>query len=302
MSGDSASAITSPSEQAREQALATLPAQMGHMRDFAAWVAACQDAVPPRALADARMLAVSRGPLPALFDDSVLQTKVAAEVGVQLRAVVAEEGTENVGPMTGLQLNQAMEAGAAAVQNAVAEGADVLVAALRELPEADADATDATLVAALAIIGVLTRSEPVTLVDSPADVNVDEWKAQVVNTRNAMFRGRRLRHDPLGLLRTIGTPEIAALTSVFLEAAVTRTPLLFDGPIALAAAMLAHELSPKAKAWWLVGGDSIHAAQGRAMDALELEPALHVAASGDSGTASLAALQLLRTAVALAEQ
>lgn len=290
MTGVTPSALTSPSEPIREQALASLPASLGSLRELAAWVAACQGVFPPRPLAQCDILAVSSAPDPVLSDGLEPLSVAADASGAQVRRIAVGEATE---PMTGLQLTQAMNAGTTAVQNAVAEGADCLVVA---------GGTSTSEIAALAIIGVLTRTEPVLLVDSPADVDVDEWKRSTVATRNAMFHGRRLRHDPLGLLRTIGTPDIAALTAMLMEAATTRTPLLLDGPVTVAAAMLAHELEPKTKAWWRAGSSSAHRAQRVALDQLELQPVLDLVSSGSEGVGATVALQLVKTAVALCGQ
>lgn len=308
MTGVTPSALTSPSEPIREQALASLPASLGSLRELAAWVAACQGVFPPRPLAQCDILAVSSAPAPVLSDGLEPLSVAADQSGAQVRRIaVGEQVNEHsdaaleptgqpapaTEPMTGLQLTQAMDAGKTAVHTAVAEGTDCLVVA------GDTAASD---IAALAIIGVLTHTEPVLLVDSPADVDVDEWKQNTVATRNAMFHGRRLRHDPLGLLRTIGTPDIAALTAMLMEAATTRTPLLLDGPVTVAAAMLAHELEPKTKAWWRAGSSSAHRAQRVALDQLELQPVLDLVSSGSEGVGATVALQLVKTAVALCGQ
>jgi nicotinate-nucleotide--dimethylbenzimidazole phosphoribosyltransferase len=105
--------------------------------------------------------------------------------------------------------------------------------------------------------------------------------------------------DPLGVLSALGGLEIAAICGYGLAAASRRTPVIFDGFISTAGALVASRLCPAATAYFLVGHGSVeigHAAQCRS---LGKRPLLDLGLRLGEGTGAALAVQLVRAAVAI---
>jgi nicotinate-nucleotide--dimethylbenzimidazole phosphoribosyltransferase len=105
--------------------------------------------------------------------------------------------------------------------------------------------------------------------------------------------------DPLGVLSALGGLEIAAICGYGLAAASRRVPVIFDGFISTAGALVASRLCPAAAAYFWVGHGSVeigHAAQCRA---LGKKPLLDLGLRLGEGTGAALAAQLVRAAVAI---
>jgi nicotinate-nucleotide--dimethylbenzimidazole phosphoribosyltransferase len=80
---------------------------------------------------------------------------------------------------------------------------------------------------------------------------------------------------------------------------VRRTPVLLDGVVAIAAGLVADELAPGAREWWLLAQRSPEPAAARGADHLELSPLLDLQVRAEDGSGALAALPLLSMAARL---
>ncbi|MET0757797.1 MAG: nicotinate-nucleotide--dimethylbenzimidazole phosphoribosyltransferase, partial [Mycobacterium sp.] len=81
--------------------------------------------------------------------------------------------------------------------------------------------------------------------------------------------------------------------------AVRRTPVLLDGMVVTAAALVAERLAPGARQWWQAGHRSTEPAHALALAALELEPIVELRMRLGEGTGAAVALPLVRAAVAV---
>ncbi|RXE12929.1 nicotinate-nucleotide--dimethylbenzimidazole phosphoribosyltransferase, partial [Xanthomonas perforans] len=100
-------------------------------------------------------------------------------------------------------------------------------------------------------------------------------------------------------LRRLGGFEIAALVGAYIAAAQAGIPVLVDGFITTAAALVATRLNPGVREWLLFGHRSQergHAALLRAMDA---EPLLQLDLRLGEASGAAVAIPLLRSACAL---
>lgn len=105
--------------------------------------------------------------------------------------------------------------------------------------------------------------------------------------------------EPLGVLTALDGLEIAAICDYDLAASSRRVPVIFDGFIRTAGALVASRLCPAATAYFLVGHGSKeigHAVQCRA---LGKTPLLNLGLRLGEGTGATIAVQLVRTAVAI---
>jgi nicotinate-nucleotide--dimethylbenzimidazole phosphoribosyltransferase len=108
--------------------------------------------------------------------------------------------------------------------------------------------------------------------------------------------------DPLGALAAVGGLEIAGIAGLLLGGAALRTPVIVDGVVAGAAALVAAALAPSASHAWLGGHRSVEPAHTLALTQLGLEPLLDLGLRVGEGTGALLAAPLVAAAArALAE-
>lgn len=105
--------------------------------------------------------------------------------------------------------------------------------------------------------------------------------------------------SPLGILRCLGGLEIAAMCGAYLRSAQRGVPVLVDGFIATAAALLAGEINPGARPWMLAAHRSAEDAHGRALEALGLSPLLDLRMRLGEGSGAAVAVPLLQSALTL---
>ena len=103
--------------------------------------------------------------------------------------------------------------------------------------------------------------------------------------------------DPVALLRTSTGADIAALAGFLAQAAVRKTPVLLDGVVVGAAALVAEELAPGARQWWLAGHRSAEPGGPLVLQHLDLEPVLDMQLRLGEGSGALTALPVLTAAV-----
>jgi nicotinate-nucleotide--dimethylbenzimidazole phosphoribosyltransferase len=116
--------------------------------------------------------------------------------------------------------------------------------------------------------------------------------------RDAMRRGKPYKADPLALLTTIGSPDFATATGFLLQAAVRGVPVILDGTISTACALIADRISYRARQWWLAGHRSTEPAQSIALDRLDLDPIVDYGMRLGEGTGALLALLIVQSATA----
>jgi nicotinate-nucleotide--dimethylbenzimidazole phosphoribosyltransferase len=189
--------------------------------------------------------------------------------------------------LTAEEVERAVAAGRAVVDEEVDGGADLIIPSSLGV--------GATTVAST-LVSALTGAEPVAAIGRGSGIDDQGWMRKAAAVRDARLRARPHRRDPLALLRVVGGTDLAALTGMLLQAAVRKTPVLIDGLVVGAAAMLADELAKGARAWWLVAQRSPEPAMILAVQHLSLPPVLDLGIRTGDGTGAVAVLPLLQMA------
>ena len=101
----------------------------------------------------------------------------------------------------------------------------------------------------------------------------------------------------VALLATAGGADLAAMAGFLAQAAVRRTPVVLDGVVVGAAAVVAEEQAPGAREWWVAGHQSAEPAHAIALGHLNLKPLLEFEMRLGEGSGAVAALPLLISAV-----
>jgi len=126
-------------------------------------------------------------------------------------------------------------------------------------------------------------------------------KTQVVSDALARLAGRPPL-DPLGLLAEVGGLEIAGLAGLCLAGASARVPVVVDGLIALAGALVACALQPAVAGYLIAGHRSVEPAASLALDHLGLAPLLDLDLRLGEGTGAALAYPLVRAAASVAAE
>lgn len=325
-------AITRPDASARQTARAAQAVRRGgpsRLEDLADWLAGVQGTSSARPLDRVRMLAlagdhgvaaggVSSRPAGATAQwvrDTVAGRSAAAvlaaalDVGVRVAAVSLDEDESDLPAAAGghfvrrgsgqvhrepamsrAETEAALRAGMALVDQEVDAGADLLVVT---------DLGRGAGVPAAALVGLLTSSDASVVTSRGGGLDDALWMRRCAAVRDTMHRGRPVLGDHTELLRTVGGPDLAATAGALLRSAARRTPVLLDGVVTAAAALVARRIAFRAGDWWLAAHRVPGPAHDLALERLTLVPLLDLGIGQEDGTGALLAVPLLRAAAGL---
>lgn len=195
--------------------------------------------------------------------------------------------------MTSAQLNLALQAGADAAERAHASNAELFIGG--EMGIANTTAATA-MYCALLDVAILDATGPGTGLDHAGI----EHKVNVI--RRILNQHRSHFDEPLEVLRRLGGFEIAALTGAYLRAAQLGLPVLVDGFISTAAALIASKVQPSVADWLFLSHTSAEPGHFFAVAALKQRPLLDLNLRLGEGSGAAVAVPLLRLACALHNQ
>jgi nicotinate-nucleotide--dimethylbenzimidazole phosphoribosyltransferase len=152
--------------------------------------------------------------------------------------------------------------------------------------------------AASALTAALTGADPAMVTGRGTGVADDVWVAKVDAVRRALAANRQDAGDALGVLAALGGFEIAGLVGVVLAGAARRVPVVLDGFIATAGALVAARLAPAARDYMIAAHRSAEPGHVRQLEALGLTPYLELGMRLGEGTGAALGIGLLRAALA----
>jgi nicotinate-nucleotide--dimethylbenzimidazole phosphoribosyltransferase len=150
-----------------------------------------------------------------------------------------------------------------------------------------------------AIISTLCQVDPdqVTGRGTGVDETTRLHKAQVI--RRAIALNRPDPADPLDVLAKVGGFEIGAIAGLILTAAANRRPVLIDGFISTAGAMLAQRLCPASADYIIAAHRSAEPGHDAALEQLGKMPLLDLDMRLGEGTGAVLAMHLVEAAVGI---
>jgi nicotinate-nucleotide--dimethylbenzimidazole phosphoribosyltransferase len=157
----------------------------------------------------------------------------------------------------------------------------------------------ANTTASAALVCAFTGADPAAATGRGTGIDDPTWERKVGVVARAVRRVPTQPSTPeeaLAALAEVGGLEHAALAGFVLGAAAHRTPVLLDGAIAGAAALVAHVLCPAALEYAFAGHLSHEAGHGLALVHLGLRPLLGLDLRLGEGTGALLALPLVTSA------
>lgn len=199
-------------------------------------------------------------------------------------------GTGNIArgaAMTRAQAIAALEAGATLADAAIDDGADLLGAG---------DMGIANTTAASAMVAAFTGAEAAQVTGRGTGVDEATWRRKVEVVRRALAVNRPVASDGLDVLAKVGGFEIGGLAGVMLAGAARRVPVVLDGFIAGAAALVAVAVAPLARDALFAAHRSAEPGHAAALAHLGLEPYLDLALRLGEGTGAALFIHLARAA------
>src|SRR5881398_1754167 len=217
---------------------------------------------------------------------------VASPIGSspELVACAIAPGTANLarGPaMTHAQALQALETGARLAEQALDAGADLL---------ATGEMGIGNTTAASAIAAAITGALPERVTGRGTGVDDATLARKVDVVRRALAVNLPDARDGLDVLAKVGGFEIAGLVGVILAGAARRVPVVLDGFISGAAALVAVTLAPDARHALFASHRSAEPGHAVILDHLELTPYLDHALRLGEGTGAALFIHLARAA------
>jgi nicotinate-nucleotide--dimethylbenzimidazole phosphoribosyltransferase len=202
-------------------------------------------------------------------------------------------GTANIaaGPaMSREQAIRAIETGATLADEALAAGADLL---------ATGEMGIGNTTPASAIAAAITGGAPERVTGRGTGVDDATLARKVAVVCRALEVNRPDARDGLDVLAKIGGFEIGGLVGVILAGAARRVPVVLDGFIAGAAALIAVVLAPDSRHALFASHRSAEAGHGLVLDHLGLEPYLDLSLRLGEGTGAALFIHLARAAALL---
>lgn len=125
-----------------------------------------------------------------------------------------------------------------------------------------------------AIVSVLLSKTPAMVTGRGAGLSNDGLNRKIEVIEQAIEKHQPKREDPLDVLAKLGGFDIACMVGFYLGAASVHLPILLDGFISKAAALVAIQINPTVRQYMIPSHTSYESADGMLAKALGLEPIL----------------------------
>jgi len=285
-------ASTCPPPMLSPAALAVFAADHGvHAQEVTPWPQAVTAQMVANFLAGgAAVNAFARqaGVAVSVIDIGVLSDLDPAEglIRAKVRHGTADMSVEAA--MSRQEATAALETGITIANQLISDGATVLLTG---------DMGIANTTASAALISVFTGRDPgmVTGYGTGIDATTHARKIEVIKRSLALHQPAA--EDPIGALSAVGGLEHAGLAGFILGAAARRVPVILDGVNALAAALVAQELSPLSREAMVAGHRSVEPGATVALARLDLAPLLEFGMRLGEGTGAVLAYPIVASAV-----
>jgi nicotinate-nucleotide--dimethylbenzimidazole phosphoribosyltransferase len=188
--------------------------------------------------------------------------------------------------MTRDEAVQAIEVGIKVAEELVAGGARALLTG---------DMGIANTTPSAALIAAFTHADPAAVTGFGTGIDSETHARKVAVVTSAVVGIDA--DDPIDILAAVGGLEHAALAGFILRAAALRIPVILDGVIAAAAALVAAALAPDSVAAMVAGHRSAEPGATVALGYLELEPLIDLGLRLGEGTGAVLALPIVASAV-----
>jgi len=224
----------------------------------------------------------------------VVDAGVAGDVpsGPALYSRKIARGTRNLRRAPAMSRDQAREAvfvGTDVLECEAARGLDLV---------ATGDMGIGNTTPASAIVAAICGTSVAEVTGRGTGIDDETLARKIAVIEDALRLHRPDSSDALDVLAKIGGFEIGVLAGVIIDAAARRIPIVLDGFISGAAALIANGLDPKARDFMIAAHRSAERGHRAALDQLALEPLLDLRLRLGEGTGAVLAMLLIDAALA----
>jgi nicotinate-nucleotide--dimethylbenzimidazole phosphoribosyltransferase len=183
----------------------------------------------------------------------------------------------------------------AAIEAGIETARDLVAAGNRCLLTGDMGIANTT--ASAALIAAFTGASPAQVTGYGTGIDEQTYAHKVEIVRRALELHRPDPQDPIGVLSAFGGLEHAALAGFILGGSALRIPVVLDGVIAGAAALVAQAIAPEVTAACVAGHRSAEPGHALALEALGVNPLIDLELRLGEGSGAVLALPLVAAAV-----
>ncbi|MGQ9482768.1 nicotinate-nucleotide--dimethylbenzimidazole phosphoribosyltransferase [Chloroflexus sp.] len=188
---------------------------------------------------------------------------------------------------------QAVAVGIACANEAIDSGVDLL---------ATGEMGIANTTAASAVVAAITRRPASEVTGRGTGIDDSGLARKIAVIEQALHRHQPNPADGLDVLAKVGGLEIGGLAGVILGAAARRVPVVIDGFIAGAAALIAATLAPTATAYMIAGHRSVEHGHAAVFSHLDLQPILDLNMRLGEGTGAVLAMSICQAACKILDE
>lgn len=183
----------------------------------------------------------------------------------------------------------------AAIEVGIEVARDLVTAGNRCLLTGDMGIANTT--ASAALISVFTGVDVAEVTGRGTGIDDATHRRKIEVVKAALALHEPDPGDPIGVLAAIGGLEHAAIAGYIIGAAALRVPVVLDGVIAGAAALVAQAIAPEAVQACVAGHRSAEPGHAAALAKLSLRPLVELELRLGEGTGAVLALPLVQSAV-----
>ncbi len=199
-------------------------------------------------------------------------------------------GTHNlaIGPaMSREEARQAVEAGIEIIQAEVDKGLDIV---------GTGDMGIGNTTPSSAIVATFTGMSVERVTGRGTGVDDEGLRRKVAVIKQALQVNQPEPHDALDVLAKVGGFEIAGLVGLIFGAAAARLPIVIDGFISTAAALVATEWHPPVRDYLIAAHNSVEIGHRVMLERMELNPLLNLNLRLGEGTGAALAMNVIEAA------
>lgn len=144
-----------------------------------------------------------------------------------------------------------------------------------------------------AIAAVFTGKPVEEVTGRGTGINDDAWKNKITVIKDAISLNKPDSKDPLDVLSKIGGAEIGGIAGLVLGAASNRVPIVIDGFISTAGALIAYAIEPKTKDYMFAAHNSQETGHKAMLEKIGLRPILDLDLRLGEGTGAALAMLII---------
>lgn len=148
-----------------------------------------------------------------------------------------------------------------------------------------------------AIIAAFTGLPVAELTGRGTGIDDDVFKHKVQVIEDALSLNKPLSTDPLDVLAKVGGAEIGGIAGLILGAAAQRIPVVADGFISTAGALIAYELKPSVRNYVFASHNSVERGHRVMLERMRLRPIVDLDLRLGEGTGAALAISIIEAGV-----